>query len=507
MSAMRRHSALLCASLLVALWLLPWQGRADAQSPLTVTILHINDVYEIDAVEGGRYGGLARVATVLRGLERSRPPVLMTHGGDYLSPSAIGTAVIDGQPLAGRQMVDVLNGVGLDWAVLGNHEFDLPEAAFHARIAEGRFKIVASNISDVNGQPFPGTVRSAIVPLRSGGRQVRLGLIGLTIDANRRPWLRYSPPAEAARAQIAQLQGKVDAVIALTHLSLAGDQALVTEVPGIDVVLGGHEHENWLLRRGAGFTPIVKADANARTVAVVTLTFPASTAAAARRGAVPTGRPSVTTRFQVIDERVQADRTVQSAANRWTTAAFTAFRKSGFEPERVIATATEPLDGRESIVRNRAGRLTDLLTAAFDREAGGVDVAIMNGGSIRIDDVLQPGPVTEYDVIRILPFGGSVTRATFDGSLLASVLDIGMKNQGTGGYLHLRGAVRDGEQWVVQGTPLDPAERYRVALTDFLMSGGETNLGFLTRTNPGVHDVQNLRDVRMALIDQLRVSY
>jgi len=39
------------------------------------------------------------------------------------------------------------------------------------------------------------------------------------------------------------------------------------------------------------------------------------------------------------------------------------------------------------------------------------------------------------------------------------------------------------------------------------MSGGETNLGFLTRTNPGVHDVQDLRDVRMAFIDQLRASY
>src|SRR5687768_7764698 len=95
----------------------------DAQSGATITILHINDVYEIDAIEGGRYGGLSRAATILRGLERGRSPVLMTLGGDYLSPSAIGTAIIDGQPLAGRQMVDVLNLVGVDWAVLGNHEF------------------------------------------------------------------------------------------------------------------------------------------------------------------------------------------------------------------------------------------------------------------------------------------------------------------------------------------------------------------------------------------------
>ena len=309
---------------------------------------------------------------------------LMTLGGDYLSPSAIGTAVVDGQPLAGRQMVDILNNVGLDWAVFGNHEFDVPEAAFRARLSEGRFRIVASNVSDVNGLPFPGTVRSAVVPIRSAGRTIRLGLIGLTIDANRRPWVRYSPPLDAARGEIAQLKGKVDAVIALTHLSLADDQQLVSEVPGIDVVLGGHEHENWLLRRGPGFTPIVKADANVRSVAVVTMTFP------------PKARPSVSVRFQIIDDRVRADQKVQSIVKRWTAVAFDAFAKSGFTPERVVAAVTEPLDGRESTVRNRPGLLTDLTTAGFDREAGGVDVAIMNGGSIRIDDVIQPGPVTEY---------------------------------------------------------------------------------------------------------------
>ncbi|HKY20768.1 MAG TPA: bifunctional metallophosphatase/5'-nucleotidase [Vicinamibacterales bacterium] len=507
---MRRHifnRALALLLLVCATLGALWDGRAVAQSLPTVTILHINDVYEINAIEGGRYGGLARVATLRQTLERARPPVLMTHGGDYLSPSAIGTAVIDGQPLAGRQMVDVLNAAGLDWAVLGNHEFDVSEAAFRARLAESRFKVVASNVSDVSGRPFAGTVRSAVVPIRSAGRILRIGLIGMTIDANRRPWVRYSPPVDAAREAMAELQGKVDAVIALTHLSLAGDQKLVTEVPGIDVVLGGHEHENWLIRRGPGFTPIVKADANARTVAVVTLTFSQSSSKAGQNVGAPYARPTISTRFQLVDSSVRADRTVQATAQRWTVAAFDAFRKSGFEPERVVTTVTEPLEGLESVVRNRPGRLTDLVTAAFDREAGGVDVALLNGGSIRIDDVIQPGPVTEYDVIRILPFGGKVVRATFEGTLLASVLEIGMKNQGTGGYLHARGIEREGSQWVVKGQPLDPNGRYRVALTDFLLSGGETNLGFLTRTNPGVHDVQDLRDVRLALIDQLRVSY
>jgi hypothetical protein len=44
-------------------------------------------------------------------------------------------------------------------------------------------------------------------------------------------------------------------------------------------------------------------------------------------------------------------------------------------------------------------------------------------------------------------------------------------------------------------------------MPDFLLTGGEINLGFLNRTNPAVHDVQDLRDVRLAVIDELRQQY
>jgi hypothetical protein len=46
-----------------------------------------------------------------------------------------------------------------------------------------------------------------------------------------------------------------------------------------------------------------------------------------------------------------------------------------------------------------------------------------------------------------------------------------------------------------------------VALADFLLTGGEINLGFLTRTNPGVHDIQEFRDIRRAVIDMPTAMY
>ena len=51
---------------------------------------------------------------------------------------------------------------------------------------------------------------------------------------------------------------------------------------------------------------------------------------------------------------------------------------------------------------------------------------------------------------------------------------------------------------------IDPAGRYTVAISDFLLTGGEANLGFLTRANPEVSDVADLRDIRMVVIDELK---
>jgi 5'-nucleotidase len=390
-------------------------------------------------------------------------------------------------------MVDVLNATGLDWATFGNHEFDVSEAAFRAHLAQTKFGIVSTNVTDGLGQPFPGVPTSVIVPVIAGERTVRIGLIGVTIDATQKSWVRYRDAIESAKTEVERLRGKVDAIVALTHLSLEQDAEFVTAVEGIDLVLGGHEHENWLMYRGPRFVPVVKADANVRSLAVVTLTFGTS--------GTP---PEVLVRLQRIDDSIASAASVDAIARQWVERGFDAFRREGFAPEAVVAITSEPLDGRESTVRNRAGRLTDLIAAALAHDAGTVDVALFNGGSVRIDDVVPPGAVTEYDIIRILPFGGKVVKATFDGALLERVLDAGVNNEGLGGFLHSWGVRRENGAWLVQGRAIEPARRYTVALTDFLLSGGETNLGFLTRANPQVHDVQELRDIRRVVIDEMR---
>lgn len=470
-----------------------WAGAGAAA---TVTFVHLNDIYEIQPTEGGKYGGAARVATAVARLRKAAAPVIVTLGGDYLSPSALSTAKMDSEPLAGRQMVDVLNAIGVDWATFGNHEFDVSESAFRRHLEQAKFRLVSSNVVAADGKPFSRVATSAIVPVKAGRRTLRIGLIGVTVDSTVKPWVDYRDAIASAREEIAKLRDRVDAIVALTHLTLAQDAEFLAALPEIDLALGGHEHENWLARRGSRLVPIVKADANARSLAVVTLRFGA-----------PGTRPTADVRLVSIDDSIPANPAVAALADRWTATGFDAFRRESFAPEAVVATSNEPLDGRESVVRNRPGRLTDLIAAAMAREAAPVDVALFNSGSVRIDDVLPAGPITEYDIIRVLPFGGRIVAATLDGALLARALDTGQNNQGLGGYLHVWGAERRGEGWLIAGKPLDPGARYRVALTDFLLSGGEINMGFLTRNHPQVHDLRELRDIRRVVIEELKATY
>lgn len=461
-----------------------------------VTLLHINDVYEITPLDQGRSGGLSRIATLRRRLLADNPNTLLTLGGDFFSPSAVGTALVDGTRLAGRQMVATLNAAGLDLAVFGNHEFDLREPEFVSRIVESRFPYLATNVTDANGDLFPGTVPHRIVSITApDGRTVRIGFVGATIRSNQRDWVRYTDPDSALRREVALIRDSVDAIVALTHLPIATDIRLAETVPELTVLLGGHEHDNQAYRRGPNFTPVLKADANGRSAVIVHLTLS------------PGAPAQVSYELVAVTDPIPEDPVVRAEADRWMALGTTGIRTAGFEPDRVVTRTTEPLDGREAVMRTRPTLLGAIVASALRHETD-ADVGLFNTGSIRIDDVLPPGPITEYDLIRLLPFGGNAVEVEMTGALLVRVLETGESNQGTGGYLASDGVGRDAMGgWTAGGAPLDTTRTYRVVTTDFLVSGSERNLSYLAPGNPGLGTVRPLRDVRQVVMAELRRRY
>jgi 5'-nucleotidase len=445
---------------------------------------------------------LARVATLREQLKQQNHNTYTILAGDAFSPSALGTAKVNGIPLAGQQMVAVMNAVGFDYATFGNHEFDISQESFLQRLKESNFRWFSGNVSQVNGQPFPNVSRSEVLTIQGKqGETVRVGLIGVTLDSNPAQYVKYSDPIDTAKEQVKALVGKVDIIVAITHLSLAEDQKLAAEVPEIALILGGHEHENiqqWRIVNKPNAcqksgTPIFKADANARTVYIHNLQYDTESKCLL-----------IESRLQAITEAIPEDPATAKIVGQWLEKGFQAFRAQGFIPEEVVATTQETLDGLEASVRNQPTNLTKLIAQAMLKEVKDADVAIFNSGSIRIDDRLTPGQITQYDIIRILPFGGKVMAVEMPGEILQRLLNQGIANRGTGGYLQTAGAENKNNQWFIQGQSLDIKKIYKVAINDFLLSRKETSLSFLNTQAPGVKVISENSDIRQAVIQLLR---
>jgi 5'-nucleotidase len=462
------------------------------------TLLHLNDVYEIAPIEGGTRGGLARVATIKKQLQAQNPRTYSILAGDFLSPSALGTAQVDNQPLAGQEMVAVLNQIGLDFATFGNHEFDLSKEAFYQRLKEAKFKLFSGNVFDSQGQPFPGVNPYQIIEIKTNeGKIVKLGLIGVTINSNKKNYVTYKDALTTVREQVKDLKERVDIIIAVTHLSIVQDREIAESIPEIDIILGGHEHENIQQWRGRDFTPIYKADANARSVYIHYLTFDTESRSL-----------SINAKLQPVTEAIPEDPETAKVVKQWMDKGFNAFRAQGFSPEERVTKTKEPLDGLESRVRYQKTNLTEIIANSMLQEVENADLAVFNSGSIRIDDIIPRGEVTQYDIIRTLPFGGKVLAVEMNGAILEKMLNQGQANQGRGGYLQTANVTKDDRtgSWLINQKPLQTQRNYRLAINDFLVSGRETGLEFINLKEPGIKLIGEKRDIRLVLIDGLRKS-
>src|SRR5947207_10111364 len=143
------------------------QDQASASK--TITILQLNDVYQIAPVDRGKRGGLARVATLQKKIRAGAPNTLFLLSGDFISPS------VASRLFKGKQMVAALNAAGLDIVTLGNHEFDFGPDVLRERMKESRFAYTIANVFDKKtGNPFGGASRYIIREL--GG--VRVAVFG-----------------------------------------------------------------------------------------------------------------------------------------------------------------------------------------------------------------------------------------------------------------------------------------------------------------------------------------
>ncbi len=480
---------------------------------ININYVQVNDVYEIAPLGGGKEGGMARVATIKQKYLRQNPNTFLVMAGDFLSPSVYNSLKYEGKAIRGKQMVEAMNAAGMDLVVFGNHEFDIKEAELQERLNESTFQWISSNsFHNQNGNispfyktgpdgkkiPIPATYIQTLKDV--DGTVARVGYIGLNIPFTKTDYVSYKDVMTVAKDLYAALKDSVDAVVAITHQLIQDDIKLAEALPGLAVILGGHEHDQRLKKIGKVF--ITKAMANAKTAFIVQLNINKK-----RK------KLSVDQHVETLNENVAVDNTTNAVVQKWMSIAEKSYASIGFDAKKIVLSTGEPLDGRESEIRSHPTNLSRLIISSLSAASPTSEVVLVNAGSIRVDDILQM-PVTQYDIIRTLPFGGGIREIEMKGSLLTKIVDAGKKNKGIGGYLMYNEDLSWDETistWKLKGQPIDPQRIYRVAVTDFLLTGGEANLDFLKNGNPEIVKVDDEKsrpaekaDIRLAIINYLQ---
>jgi len=240
------------ASFLVLLSL-PWPGSGDK-----LTILHTNDTHSHLYSFGplNRYGGIARMSALIKELKRKNGNVLTLHAGDVF----MGTFAFN--KYLGYAELDIMEEL-YDAMAIGNHELDLGIDAL-AAILSGQvagespialpFLLANIDWKEVGqGHPLQSLVQPHMV-MDIGG--LKVGLLGVvTTDPynySKEVNAILTDPYEAAGLSAYYLRAveKVDLVIAVSHLGKTADIMGLSQVPGIDIIVGGHSHD-------ALFDPII----------------------------------------------------------------------------------------------------------------------------------------------------------------------------------------------------------------------------------------------------------
>jgi 5'-nucleotidase len=448
---------------------------ASAQQTTTITILQVNDVYEISPVDNGKNGGLARVATRVKQERARNPNTLFLIAGDFLSPS------LDSKEFKGEQMVETLNTAGLDIAALGNHEFDVDLQTLSKRISESRFPYLAANVYDKNN---PRQRLAGVKPyvIHNFG-PVRVAVFGLltTETATKATYgnsIIVRDPIAAGVRLARQLRRRgAHVIIALTHLSMCEDKLLARRAD-IDLILGGHEHE--LLQSISGGKHISKMGSDGRNLGRMDLHLTRG-----RRGRYAIR--DIDWASLPINDQVKDDPATAAVVAKWE--ARLEQKYPGLDEE--IGAATVELDALSGHVRRGETNLGSFLADAYRQAFGeNTETALVNSGGIRSDKTYGPGAITRRDLFNVLPFENTLVKASVKGEHIKRLLENGVSRAGEedGRFPQVSGmkftydpAKPAGSRVVsieINGAPYDPQKSYTMVTNSYIFDNGGDGYDF-----------------------------
>ena len=488
-----------------------------------IVILFTNDVHcAVDDNIG--YAGLALYE---QEMQRQTPYVTLVDAGDTVQGAPIGTLS------EGGYIIDIMNKLGYDIAIPGNHEFDYKVPRLLELNDRLACKYISSNFINLKtGEPQFAPYKI----LDYGGTKV--AYVGITTpesftkstpayfqDENGNYIYSFCEDSTGQRLY-AQVQSAVDAaraegaqyVIAVSHLGLEGTtpiwtaDAVIRNTNGINALIDGHSHENYKTTfPNKDGVQIIAAQTGTKLKSIGKMVI----------------KPDGTITAEMVDNVVSSKlgpaafvegNTVKAVDN--TTDAFIKNIQSQYSETlkqvigstKVELTVLDPETGKRAI-RSAETNLGDL-TADGYRAITGADIAFSNGGGIRAS--IKAGDITYNDALTVFPFGNSACMIEAKGQQIKDALEMGARNlpQENGGFLQVSGltyavntsvpssVVTDDKgnflrvngayrvsDIMVGGQPLDPNRTYKLASHNYMLLSGGDGMTMFSGCNVLLQDV------------------
>ncbi len=455
-----------------------------------LTILHTNDVHgRLEPIEykdhKGLVGGIARRAKIIKDIKNTNNNVMVVDAGDF-AQGTLFFNFFDGIPDA-----KLMNQIGYDVAIPGNHEFDKKLDTAKKIIKNAEFPFVCANIAFTEDEELQKLIRPYIIKNYNGLKVAVSGILteDLKTLVNNLDGVEVFNATDTAKNIVEELSSKADLIIFLTHMGSSKDIQLAKNVDGIDVIIGGHTHTLFQQPEIVNNTLILQAGEFGVYVGKLDLEISGNKIKDHSYRLIP------------VDDSVKADETIEEKV-KILSQKLDKYRKEKIG--EIDFTIGENRNIRATLQKEGALVVNSIKNAFPD-----TDIVLQNSGGIRLQKVIEPGDISVANILTLFPFENTVVTLELKGSDLKSVLETSSRTypQRNGGFLQSLGLEyvidtdktnqilsRDGSKIEregnrvsdikINGQPLKEDKYYKIAINDYMFNGGNGYSQFKNGINP-----------------------
>jgi len=467
--------------------------KAQSAGHFDLSLMHMNDSH-------GQVEPLPQMLTAIKEVREENPEALLFHAGDVFSGTLYFTEY------RGQVDMELFNLMNMTAMTFGNHEFDLGlKEEGNKSLAEfveaANFPFLGSNI-DFSEDSFMNDVAStdSLAKNAEGGQSYfsiveevngeEIGIFGLnteeTTEIARPNAVTFSNYIDTAKKAVQEFEEVgIDKVIAVSHLGLDnnpdfGNDQLLAQVDGIDVIVGGHSHtaihEPVVVTKDdegneKNPTIIVQAGDKGRYLGTLDVEFDENGVVVGHAGEL----------LETSD--YEADPEASKALEEYSEA-IKEIENEEIGAEALIDIKNSGTGEGEAPIGNL---VTDAMLAKAQEKVPETVIAFQNGGGIRA--TIEKGPITVGEVMDVLPFGNDPVTGVLTGKEIKETLEhsVHLAPDYHGGFLQVSGMTFKYDSSEEQGdriiemkvnidgefVDMDLEEEYTITTNEFTAGGGD----------------------------------